>query len=172
MTVKDYQFVKSLDSGSTTFELDLIEYFKIDTTKTNKEVKEELVNILRYEEKEIGQTISINGKEYGIEKDLLSSQFDQFIQLDKILAEDKNVENLHRLLAIYIRPMKRKLFKKVIEPFDLNKQDEIAKDILNMEIGYAINAMVFFYSYVNNILMKNIKISYLNKMKKMKVNNL
>jgi len=163
MKVKDYQFLCSLDSGSTTYEVDLIRYFNIDTTETPENVRKKLLEVIKYEPKPIKETYIISGKTYGVEKELLDCQFEQFIQLDKILAEERNVDNLHKLLAIYLRPSKKKLFWNRIEPFDINKQEQIANELLEMNFDEALGAILFFYQNALNTIMKNIKTSYLNK---------
>ena len=172
MTVKDFQFINTLNTGDTMFIYKVSDYFHLPTDVDIETMNEIITNLIKYTITNDIKTdkIIINKKKYGLEKDLLNCTFSQYMRLDALLNENNNIANLHHLLAIYIRPIKRKWFKKSIELYDVNKQEEIAEDILTMEIGDALSKLLFFYQkglrYLNNG-----NISYLNQLKKMKKQN-
>lgn len=165
MKVKDFQYINSLDSGSTTYETDLIEYFHLDISKSYTNIQKELAEVLQAEPvTSLPDKIKLNGKWYGVEKDLLECEFEQYIQMDKIIAEDDNIKNLHRLLAIFVRPLNRNWIGKLnkLEKYDIKKQDYISNDLLELDINIGLGYMVFFYHLAMNY-MKHINISYLNQ---------
>ena len=168
MTVKDFQFLNIINTGSTSFIYDVAKYFNLPTDIDMEVVNEMINNITDYKTKEIvSDVITINGKKYGLEKELLNCKFSQYMRLDALLNENNNIANLHHLLAIYVRPIKKKWFKTSIEPYDVDKQELIANKILNMEIGEALGCMIFFYQRGMRYL-KIGNISYLNQLKKAK----
>jgi hypothetical protein len=151
-----------IDSGSTNYEEQLVDYFKLDRTKKWSESLEELEKLITITPVEIKKSkIKINNKIYKIEKDLLDSSFEQFVRLDNLIAENDNVNNLHKLLAIYLRPVK--WFQ--IEKYNLKTQDIIAEELLQMDMNIAQGLLLFFSQYANKY-MDNINISYLNRMRK------
>ena len=166
MNVEQFQYINNLNTGSTSYEEDLINYFGLDKTKNYDTIRKELSELIKTEPlTDIKDKFKVNGVLYGFEKELLEQQFDQYIQLDKLLVEDENVKNLHKLLAIYVRPLKRNWYNKlVIEPYDLKKQEAISNDILKMDIDLALGLMVFFYLDVMKC-MNHISIYYLNQKK-------
>jgi hypothetical protein len=165
MRVKDYQYINTLNSGSTTYEYDVAKYFGVDTTKDIESVRKELVKFIEYDKDyKSGSTYTMfKGKKWMIEDDILSGTFEQWTRLETILSEEDNVKNLHKLLAIYFRPMRKKgFFKYKIETFSLEKQDGISEELLDLPIEVANSIMVFFYQFVPK-LMKNIGIQFLNQ---------
>lgn len=164
MTIRDYQLIKTLDTGSTTYEYDLATYFKIDTTKDNEYVVNELNKVLKIDDYEIKEGFYLNGKEYIIQKDLLDNSYDQWVRMELILSKNDNLDNIHKLISIYCRPTVRNWYgKKIIEPFILLKQDDIAEGLLDLDISIADALLVFFYQSVPTF-MNNITVHYLNLM--------
>lgn len=163
MLIRDYQYISSLNTGSTTYEYELAKYFNIDTTKTIEDVRKELVKCLETKEYKLGKTIYFNKKEWLVEQDILDSTFEQWVLLETILSEDNNINNLHKLIALYLRPVIRKgIFKKkVIEPFNMNNHDKISIELLDLPIEIANALIVFFWNLVPEY-MNNIKTHYLN----------
>lgn len=161
MLVKDFQYINSI-SGSTNYEELILTHFNISKNQTIEKVQLELESALKINPREIkGNFIRFNKKKWGIEKDLLECTYEQFNRLEMLLAEEKNIENLHKLLAIYVRP--RKWFK--IEKFNLKRQDDIAKELLELDMNIAQGLILFFYLNATKSFL-NINISYLNQMKK------
>lgn len=163
MNIKTYQQITSLDSGSTTYVENLVNIFNIDKTKPMKEIEDEIYVKMLIRSVDINNKtkLLINKKIYGIEKDLLELTFEQFSRLETILAEDDNINNLHKLLSIYVRPLN--IFGK-IKKFDINTQEEISNYLLNMDMTYAQSLMVFFFNNATSC-MKNINTYYLNQEK-------
>ena len=108
-----------------------------------------------------------NGKRYMIEGDITKSTYGQFIDLEGYLSDGSYLINhLNEVLAIYVRPQKRKwFFKKKIEKWDPDCKEQIAKELLQMDIGDAFGLNVFFYQNAESSI-KNMKKVYLNKMTK------
>lgn len=168
MQIKDYQFLHSLDSGSTSYETDLIDYFKINRNQSYDKVIEELNLKLFIKNNEFtGDSIKVGKKVFKVEKDFLECNYEQFVRLEMLLAEENNIHNLHKLLAVYFRPRKFNYLKLRwdIEFFDLKKQDEISEYIKeNMDVDDAQSLLVFFYQ-LGIKCFRNMNIYYLNQMK-------
>ena len=153
MTIKDYQDVLSLDSGATNYVTLVGGILNIDKGSSYTEAYKEIVNRLDVKPLEkIPKFFMIGNKMFFYEKDFLKIRFEQFSRLDAMIAEDKNIQNLHLLLAIFLRPVN--LFKRKIKTYNLNEQEKIAYYIQNnMDIEQAMTLMVFFYhvaqKYIN-----------------------
>jgi hypothetical protein len=164
MKLKDYQAINLIPTGAT-YEFDLAKYFKIDTNKSIYKVRDEIKEKITVPDWKFSEEIDFNGKKWKVENDLLSSTFEQWIRLETLIAEDDNIKNLHKLLAIYLRPViKNKWYKKpAIEPFILDKQDDYAEELLELPVEIASSLVLFFYQNVPKYL-NAIKIHYLNEM--------
>ncbi len=164
MTIRDYQLITN--TGTT--EEQIITHFKIDKSKSIDYVQNKLKEFVTIDTKVyVKRYIRLNGKLYKIEKNLQKLSYEQFSRLEMILAENNNVENLHKLLAIYIRPVN--IFFR-IRKYDMQEQEKIANELLNLDMSIAQSIINFFFLYGMNY-MKNINISYLNLMKKMMKEN-
>lgn len=165
MKVKDYIYMAGLNTGSTTYEKDLVEYFKVDQSQTLEGVKEDLVKCMQINPKEIkGTHFWLNGKLYIIEKSILSGTYEQFSRLDVLLAEDNPEKDLNKLLAIYVRPFNWLRLRP--KKFSLHTQEQIYTDLLELDMNVAQGLTLFFYSVVMKFS-KNTSILYLNQMKEM-----
>ena len=157
MKIFEYQYIHSLDSGATDYEFKIIEYLKIDQSQSWDKVKKDIEDHLKINPREIRHKyLKIGRRIFKIQKEFLQSSFEQFVRLDMLLAEEDNVKNLHKLLAIYVRP----LFSK----FNLKTQDKIENYLLNLDMSIAQGLIVFFSLNATKSL-RNINISYLNQMK-------
>lgn len=165
MNIRQYQYISTLNTGDTAkYEEEIIDYFKIDKTLTPEKVQVELEKKLEVKAKDIKKNYKflLNKKWYKLENDFLESSYEQFVRLDILLAENKNINNLHKLLAIYCRPVN---WYGKIKKYNLRDQDKIAEELLNLDMGIAQSIMVFFYLNAMKCL-KYTKIHYLNEMKK------
>lgn len=162
MILKDFQYLNTLDSGSTTYEQNLITYFKIDTNQSITKVQSDLQKCLEIKPYEIKKNyIKLKGKRYFIEKNFLDCSYEQFSRLEMILSENKNVENIHKLLSIFIRPYKYFIFK---SKYNIKEQDDIYNALLELDMDMAQSILLFFYQNVLKSL-NNINIHYLNQVK-------
>lgn len=174
MNIKDYQYIIKLNTGSTTYELDICKYFNISTDRSNELVYADMAKYMKIEPVEIKEKEIING--YMLERDILKCTYEQWKQLELILADDDNENNLHKLIAIYFRPairIKKNIFSKEryeIEKFDLDKYELNSEKLLELDMNIASGLLVFFYQNVPRLL-NNIKIHYLNNQNQM-MNNL
>lgn len=159
MTIKQYQYIQSI-SGATDYEIQLLDYFKIDKSLPYQEAIEKLNKILTITPTAVKSKIKVNGKCFKVEQDFMEGSVEQFTRLDNLLAEENNTMNLHKLLAIYIRPYK--WFR--IEKYNPTKQEAIANQLLEMDMEVA-QGLLLFFSLLAAKYMKNINIHYLNKMK-------
>ena len=95
MLVKDFIYVSSLNTGSTTFESDIIKYFKINTNQTLEKVAEDLDKIIKIENKVLkNRYIFFNKKLWKICIPLEYETFDQWARMENILAEGNNNKNI------------------------------------------------------------------------------
>lgn len=165
MLVKDYQYIQNIPTGIT-YELELAKYFKIDITKSVDDVSKEITEMIALKEYKLPEKyITFNNKLWCYEKDILESSFEQWIRLETLTAENDNIKNFHKLLAIYFRPVSiSKIFKrKNIEDFNLDKQEAIANELLDLPLEIANALIVFFWSLVPEFML-NMQIHYLNQM--------
>jgi len=171
MNVDQYQQVYLLSSGLTASQYTqaVIKIFNIDGDKYKiKEIRERVDSITIPEPKELQKfKLSIDGTNFTIVDDLMKSSFNEWIQYESIVGasptEKDIVRNIHKILAIFVRPTKRKyLFWKRITPLadtDIDKNEEMMK---KMNIEDALNINVFFYLKEMNF-MQDIKKFYLNQ---------
>ena len=165
MVIRQYQQINLINTGSTTYELEVAKVLNIKTDRSEADVRADIKRELLIPDYKIGKYIYFNKKEWLIEKDLLDSTFEQWIQLEILINKQDNINNLHRLLAIYLRPIRKSkiLKRKEIEPYNLEKQEAIANELLDLPLEIAKTLMIFFYQFVVESL-NNMKITYLNKM--------
>lgn len=167
MTVKQYQEIHKLDEGSDTYEVDICKVLNINIARPIDEVRKDLKDIMVIETSNVVGSYKLNGRVYKVESDLLESTYEQFVELDKILAEDDNIGNLHKLISIYFRPTRFNIFKMKRVPitFNLKEQDKIYNEIQeHLDIKVANSVILFFYQIATKSL-RHINISYLNLMK-------
>lgn len=162
MILKDFQYINTLDSGSTTYEQSLIEYFKIETNQSIDKVRIDLQKCITIKPFDLKKnSFKLKGKRYFIEKDFLSCTYEQFSRLDMLLAEGNNIENLHKFLSIYVLPYKYYFFK---TKYNIKSQDKIYGALLELDMNMAQSILLFFYQNVLKSL-NNINIHYLNQVK-------
>lgn len=169
MTLRDFQVISNFQTGATYF-YDIIKYFGIDTNLDVEVVDEIAANLIKMDPIELpkNQLITINNKLYKYEKDFNERKAKIFERFDALKAQNDHIANAHFLLACYLRPAKRKLFKYVIEPFDPNTQDKIANELLNMEAGLASSLLSFFLLSAQRYSI-NGNVYFLNRMKRLKL---
>ena len=171
MSVDQYQQVYLLSTGLTSSQYTqaVIKIFKIDGEKYKiKEIREKVDSISIPEPKEIRKfKLSIDGTKFTIVNDLMKSSFNEWIQYESIVGVSPNEEdiirNIHKILGIFVRPTKRKLFfwKKItpLADTDIEANQEVMK---KMNIEDALNINVFFYLRELSF-MTDIKKFYLNQ---------
>lgn len=162
MTIKEYQEISLLDSGSTTYEKDLANIFSIDLDENINEVRGDILKSLQFKEYTLGKRIWFNGRYWKWEKDLLDQTFSQWVRLDQMLSLGDNIKNLHKLIAIYFRPCN--YFGK-IRKYNEREQEELSEQLLESDYVKAQSLMVFFYLNVKQS-MNYIKIPFLNRLNK------
>lgn len=151
----------SIETGAT-FEDKLIEYFKIDTHQPIDKVREDLEKITTIKEDvECKYNQWFNKKRWHLQLPFLDATYDQWSRLESLLAEEDNINNLHKLLAIYFRPKKFYLFR---TKFNMKSQDKIEQELLDYDIDKA-KQMLLFFSHNATRYLRNMNISYLNMMK-------
>lgn len=170
MNVEQYQKVYAIPSGLTAsqYTKEVVKIFNIDGNKfTTKEIKEKIDSIRIPEPKGLKSfKITIDGKDFSIVKDIMKSSFNEWIQYESVVGASPTeydiVRNLHKILAIFVRPTKRKwLFWKSITPLAETDIDENEKYIKKMDIEDALNINVFFYLREMNFI-TDTKRYYLN----------
>ena len=171
MTIKDYQYINLIPTGST-YEYEICKYFNINTDRSKDEVRKDLSKKIEVKDWVMEKPEFVfSGRTWMIEKDFLDCTFEQWIRLETLIAKENNLENLHKLIAIYCRPTTKKWNgKTIIKPFILREQEHIANELLNLPIDIAQTIIVFFYHIVKMSL-RNIVIPSLNQMN-LEINNL
>lgn len=175
MKLYQYQELTQLDSGSTTYEEDVCNLFNIDKSQTIHKVREDIFNLLKINNTKIKNKYKLGKTWFMVEQEIFERSYEQFAEMDRILAENNNIQNLHKLIAIYFRTRRFNWFKLKyeIQPFSIKNHDanyELIQKHLDMEDANALG--LFFYSNAMKY-MKNMNIYYLNqaKLKNMSMEN-
>lgn len=168
MKIRDYQALTLIPTGAT-YEAEVAKYFGIDLNQPYEGVQEDITAKLTVPDIKIGTNIFHKGKVWNVEKDFLNCTFEQWIRLETLLAEDKNTANLHKLLAIYCRPAHKRWYQKKyhINKYDLTLQDQLAEDLLDLDMAIAKEIIQGFFLLAIKS-MSYIKIHYLNQLRKVK----
>lgn len=171
MKLRDYIELNKIDKDDKEYDIKVLKYFNIDYSKlTPLQVKEKIKEFTNVNATKITKNkIKINGERFHIDN-ILKSTYSQWILLESYLTEeDYFINNLHKVLAIYIRPRvfnwkKLRWEGKKFSDIDLEKNSE---KILDMDVNDAFGLNVFFYQRDKKSI-NNMKILYLNeKMRKL-----
>lgn len=87
--------------------------------------------------------INVNGKRYKCIYDIRRMPAARYIE-SKHFAQDVN-NNLHRIAACMVVPMKKTLFGWVEQKYDASKHEEYSQDLLEAPITSVLGSVVFFY---------------------------
>jgi len=166
MKLKDYIELNKFDRDDKFYHKKILDYFGVDSSNmTAKEVIKKSNELIDLKPSTIEDTkIKINGKKYYIE-DILKSSYNQWVMLEEFLkSEEEFITNLHKVLSIYLRPMKWSWLKLKYIPikWDNSIKEEIENDILEMDMNDALGLNVFFYQREKEYI-KNTRILYLNR---------
>lgn len=170
MKIYQYQQINNLDKDDPMWDYEVCKILKIDTNKPITDVRRDIVKEMDRvgKSKDIKNMMKIGNRLWISEVDFLDASFEQFVELDRLLAEEDNINNLHKLLSIYFRPavFSIKKLKYVPKKFSLEEQEKLYTILKNeMEIDDAQSLMLFFYQLIIKH-MRYINIYYLNEMKK------
>jgi len=87
--------------------------------------------------------IEVNGRRYKCVYDVRKMPMARYIE-SKYFATDVN-NNLHKICASMVLPMKKTLFGWKVDKYDASKHDEYAQDMLEAPITAILGSVVFFY---------------------------
>ena len=138
MTIQEFQYVSNMDTGSTSYEMNLLTYFNINKSQPISKIRNEIGKRLNVKEKKLKKWTLFNNGIWRLQNNFLEHSFEQWKRLETILAEDNNINNLHRILGIYFRPINQE--------FNYNTQDKIENDLLKLDMGLAHNIMNLIFS--------------------------
>lgn len=172
MKLKDYIELNKIDKDDKNYNEKVLEHLGFDyKDMTVLQVMSKVKEVTDIKPTTITKNkIKINGKNFIID-DILKSTYNQWVMLEEYLKDEKFfVDNLHKVLSIYVRPAKWswKKFKFIPEPWDPYRKEEIENMMLEMDIEDAFGINLFFYQREKKYI-KNMKMLYLNK--KMKKTN-
>jgi len=106
--------------------------------------------------------IKIGNKKYGVVKSIMKATFNEWMQYESIVGasptEKDIVKNLHKILAVYVRPLNWMGKIKKLEDIDIDKNEQ---EMLKMDLKDALSINLFFYQVEMDFMM-NIKRYYLN----------
>ena len=163
MLIRNYQAIDRLDSGSTTYFLDIAKILQIDLSCTPAEIQEELGERVKYKSITLEERFSFKDKWYWIEKDLTKLQYIQFVLLEQYIDDDV-VQNLHNIIALFCRPEIKSWFRRKVEPFNQDTHEALANEFLDLDMSVA-NALIVFFWELGNHSLRHMRIQFLNKMK-------
>lgn len=164
MTLKDYQFLLSLEGLPEEEQIEKqMEYLKLDYNKQsideikNKIIKSFSVPLSKYSRIRRYFYIKGNGV-WKVANDIRKEKGSQFTYFESFLYDKENItNNLHNLMAIYIRPLKWY----GIEKWDVNKHSKNANVLLNTDMKYIYPLIDFFFLNAKKYIM-NTNITSLN----------
>jgi len=157
VTIFQYQQMQNLfakkESGDT--ELDIaVKTLAILTNRTESQIDSLSVKELTKELKEIEfvtnsepkpkpvDFIKVNGRKYRCVYDIRNMPYSRYIET-KFFAED-TLNNLHKIGASMIRPMKMTWRGWKLAKYDASKHDEYAQDLLEAPFEQVFGSVVFF----------------------------
>lgn len=169
MNIRQYQQIYNIPTGITSLEYskEILRIYDMDGDKYSMKEVEDFIHKIKFNDLESLKTlnIKINGKKYGIVKDIMKSSFSEMIEylnIFKTESEDVIINNLHNILGVFVRPYeKRFLFLKRFKRFNEIDYEQNCKDMLEMDIEDAIKINVFFWNNVTN---------FINRIKKRSLN--
>ncbi len=99
------------------------------------------------------KNIKINRKHYVINYRLDKLLFGEYIDLKNYTkTQELAIENLHKILSIFIVPVKKSWFGRKIIPETIEERNAKAEDFLNhLSAGVAYPMSVFFYNLLSNL---------------------
>jgi len=116
-----------------------------------QELKEKLQEI-EFVHKEIEpkaeKYIKVNGRKYKCIYDVRKMPVSRYIET-KYFSTDVN-NNLHKIMASMVLPMKKTLLGWKVDKFDASKHEEYAQDMLEAPITSVLGSVVFFYLVYQN----------------------
>lgn len=92
--------------------------------------------------------IKVNGRRYKCVYDFRKLPSGRYIE-SKVFSVDL-VQNLHKLAASMVLPMKRTICGWKVAKYDASKHEEYAEDMLSAKITDIYNSVVFFYHVYRN----------------------
>jgi hypothetical protein len=170
INVEQYQALYTIPSGTTgnDYTTKVLDIFNIDGSKyTIKEINEVVNGIKIPSIKKLDKfNITIVNSKFTIVNNIMKSTFNEFIQYEALVGSSPDeatiIKNLHKVLAIFVRPTIGSLFWKRIKPLDKTDIIENEKMMLKMNIEDAIAINVFFYQRELTFI-QNTKKHYLNQ---------
>lgn len=170
INVEQYQALFMIPSGTTgnDYTERVLDIFNIDGSKYTIVEINKIINDIKIPKPEElkKMKVTIDNKKFTIVNDIMKSSFNEWIQYEAIVGSSPDdetiIKNLHKILAIFVRPTVRKWFRNRIQPLEETDIDVNEKMMLKMSIDTALSINVFFYLREMNF-MENIKKSYLNK---------
>jgi hypothetical protein len=92
--------------------------------------------------------INVNGRRYKCIYDIRKLPYARYIE-SKVFGADF-VENIHKLAASMVMPMKKTLFGWKVEKYDAGKHERYAQDMLEARFVDVYHSSVFFYHVYRN----------------------
>jgi len=154
ITLKQFQELKSLDSGSTTYELDVCKVFNLSPNITRQELITYVGNILDYDIKQdelLKQDFKIERLKFHLNGPPFS--VDQISRWNYFQALPDPLIVLNEILSVFVTCKNKKL-----------SPEEISEQLLSLSYKDAMKLYLFFYQLLVKYL-TNINISYLNKIR-------
>jgi hypothetical protein len=187
ITLKDYLNYNRIPSGLTTLEhqSEFAKLFNLDINKlTDKQIDKkikEFVSILTISRKE-HKKIKLGKKWYVVDRDLDGLKHSQWVYFDGVMkglydnyndeeSKENNLkminefinENSNKIIASFLRPCRiYKFFPKI---FDINKANDVAEKVLDLDIRIILELTGFFFHYTTNFMMNGV-IEYSEKLEK------
>jgi len=163
VTIFQYQQMQNLysknDKGDTDLDI-AVKTLAILTNRTESQIDSLSVRELTNQLKEIDfvtksepqpkpvDFIKVNGRKYRCIYDIRNMPYSRYIE-SKYFAED-TLNNLHKIGASMIRPMKRTWRGWKIAKYDASKHDEYAQDLLAAPFEQVFGSVVFFCQVFTN----------------------
>jgi hypothetical protein len=163
MNLRQYQEIDKLskDLSDDQYKAQLCRILNVSIDDHTDDQINSLVESTRNEikaahEAPITPKFKLNKQWYSYDKEISKQSFGQWVQFDTLMnTETDIIQNMHNLLAVYVRAIKFNWFKlkREMTKYDSNELDDIAETIReHMDIKTAIALNVFFYKNVSGTM--------------------
>lgn len=169
ITIEQYQKYKKIDSGQTDMEISaqIFDILKLNPDDyKDRNVTKELESFLKslIVSKKQHKYVRLNKIWFKVDRELYDLAFGQWITFDNIMkytVKEKINEDLHLIIASFIRPCR--FWKLFPRKFDSKKVKDISELVKNMDMSIGIELSNFFFLYTVHY-MRSTNIEYLEKL--------
>lgn len=166
VTIRQFQDLYRISESPLEVEEKVFEYVKILTGKSGREVdampmkkfnklaKHAAKTITSYvdavDDKKPAKFIKVKGTIYQLHYDITRMDAGRYVEGVTFAADP--IGNLHKMLATMAVPMRWTWKGLKAQPYDADRHEEVAEDMLEADFHVAYHSCVFFYAVLNKLI--------------------